>query len=494
MSDLMSRRMKSLLVCAAALLLAAPALAQTPDEQPAEAPPAAAPAPKPKVSSGPPPKSIEDLLEQVRQGSSRLSAEEEQREQAFIAAKEKQAEMLAAAQAEEQRLVARSGALELQYEENEKKAVELAETLRQRMGTSGELFGIVRQVAGDTRGHIAGSLISAQLTGREAPLAALGESKKLPTIDELEGLWFILLQEMAAQGEVVRFETEIIGDDGQSATAEVVRVGPFNAVSEDKFLQWLPEVEKLSVLGRQPPEMYRQTATALSSAGADASNVRFAVDPSRGAVLSLLVQTPELEERLEQGGVVGYAILALGAVAAAWGLLRLLYLLILGFAVSLQRRKPAVPGRWNPLGRVLRAYHDDPGADVETLERRLDDAITRQSGRLELGHWVVKVVSVVAPLMGLLGTVTGMIQTFQAITLFGTGDPKLMAGGISEALVTTMLGLVVAIPLVLLHSGINNMARRVADVLYEQATGLIARQAEKTTRGGDAGGPAEAGA
>lgn len=470
----------------AALLVAAPAMGQAPDEAPAE-PSAAAPAPAPKVAPGPPPKSIEDLLEQVRQGSARLTDEEEAREKEFIAAKARQAEMLAAAQAEEQRLVARSGALELQYEENEKKAVELADTLRQRMGTSGELFGIVRQVAGDTRGHVAGSLISAQLTGREAPLAELGESKKLPTIDELEGLWFILLQEMAAQGEVVRFKAEIIGDDGQTTESEVVRVGPFNAVSGDKFLQWLPEVSKLSVLGRQPPEMYRQTAEALTGAGADAGNVRFAVDPSRGAVLSLLVQTPEMEERLEQGGVVGYAILALGAVAAAWGLLRLLYLLVLGFAVGLQRRKPATPGRWNPLGRVLRAYHDDPRADVETLERRLDDAITRQSGRLERGHWVVKVVSVVAPLMGLLGTVTGMIQTFQAITLFGTGDPKLMAGGISEALVTTMLGLVVAIPLVLLHSGINNLARRVADVLYEQATGLIARQAENAEGAAEAG-------
>jgi len=425
------------------------------------------------------PKSLDELLEQVKQGSARLTAEEEKREKAFIAARERQAEMLAAAKAEEQRLIARSGALELQYEENEKRAVELAETLRQRMGTSGELFGIVRQVAGDTRGHVAGSLVSSQLTGRDVPLAELAQSKKLPTIDALEGLWFILTQEMVAQGEVVRFKAPVIGDDGQTAEQEVVRVGPFNAVSGDQFLVWLPEVEKLSVLGRQPPEMFQKTATSLSSAGPDAGNVRFAVDPSRGAVLSLLVQTPEMRERLDQGGVVGYAILALGAVAAAWGLLRMLYLLLVGLMVGLQRRKPTAPGRWNPLGRVLQVYQADPNADVETLERRLDDAILRQSGRLESGHWVVKVVSVVAPLMGLLGTVTGMIQTFQAITLFGTGDPKLMAGGISEALVTTMLGLVVAIPLVLLHSGINNMARRLADVLYEQATGLIARQAEK---------------
>ena len=425
------------------------------------------------------PKDLDALLQQIKEGSARLTAEEQKREQDFIRQKDRQAELLAAAQAEEQRLIAQSGALERQYEENDKTAAELQNTLRERMGTSGELFGIVRQIAGDTRGHIAASLTSAQLTGREKPLADLAQSKSLPTIDALEDLWYVMTREMAAQGEVVRFTAPVIGADGQTAEQEVVRVGPFNAVQGDRFLQWLPEVETLAVLGRQPQERYQDTARALFAAGPDQGQVRFAIDPSRGAVLSMLVQTPDLEERIELGGVVGYAILVLGAVAGAWGLLRLVYLFIIGTLVTVQRRRATAPSKLNPLGRVIRAWQTDPDVDVETLERRLDDAILKETGRLERGHWVIKVVSVVAPLMGLLGTVTGMIQTFQAITLFGTGDPKLMAGGISEALVTTMLGLVVAIPLVLLHSGVNNIARRVIDVLYEQATGLVARQSER---------------
>jgi len=91
----------------------------------------------------------------------------------------------------------------------------------------------------------------------------------------------------------------------------------------------------------------------------------------------------------------------------------------------------------------------------------------------------LKIIAVVAPLLGLLGTVTGMIITFQAITLFGTGDPKLMAGGISTALVTTVQGLCVAIPTVLLHTLVASRARRLNQILEEQAAGMVAVQSER---------------
>jgi biopolymer transport protein ExbB len=106
----------------------------------------------------------------------------------------------------------------------------------------------------------------------------------------------------------------------------------------------------------------------------------------------------------------------------------------------------------------------------------LDEVVLRESGKLESFIWLVRIVSVVAPLMGLLGTVTGMIRTFQSITLFGAGDPRMMAGGISEALVTTMLGLVTAIPLVLLHAALANNTKKIVDTLDEQSAGLIAQQ------------------
>jgi biopolymer transport protein ExbB len=146
--------------------------------------------------------------------------------------------------------------------------------------------------------------------------------------------------------------------------------------------------------------------------------------------------------------------------------------------VTEQQRHLDHPKPDNPLGRVLTVYQQNRGVDPETLELKLDEVVMRESSQIERFLWLVKTVSVVAPLMGLLGTVTGMIQTFQAITLFGAGDPKMMAGGISEALVTTMLGLITAIPLVLLHATLANSARRINDILEEQSTGFVAIESE----------------
>ena len=126
----------------------------------------------------------------------------------------------------------------------------------------------------------------------------------------------------------------------------------------------------------------------------------------------------------------------------------------------------------------MQMYAGDRDADMETLQLKLDYAVIKEVPKLEGALNIVKVLAAVAPLMGLLGTVIGMIVTFQAITLFGTGDPKLMAGGISQALVTTVLGLIAAIPLLLLHAFAANASRRVSQVLEEQSAGMVAEYAE----------------
>jgi biopolymer transport protein ExbB/TolQ len=190
----------------------------------------------------------------------------------------------------------------------------------------------------------------------------------------------------------------------------------------------------------------------------------FALDPSRGSILKVLIQTPGFIERIKFGGTVGYTIIVLGLLAGFLAIVRWVVVFLTGRKVAAQKKSDQVSDT-NPLGRVLGVYESNREADVETLELKLDEVILRESASLDKLLWAVKVVSVVAPLMGLLGTVTGMIRTFQAITLFGTGDPKMMASGISEALVTTMLGLYVAIPLVLLHALVSNTSKGGGDVL-----------------------------
>ena len=419
--------------------------------------------------------SLDELLEKVRTSRIENQAINKQREAEFRSQKSEQQRLLREAQGTRDRLERRSTELETSFNENEIRITQLGEQLRNRLGNLGELFGVVRQVAGDTRGVLDGSLATAQFPGRAEPMAELAESKVLPSITELEGLWYALLKEMVESGKVVRFNTTVVLPDGEQVTKDVVRVGVFNAISDGKFLRYLPETGKLTELARQPAARYRGAAEDLE--GATSGLVAMAVDPSRGSILALLVQSPTYIERVQQGGVIGYITITLGLIGLGIVVIRFYSLFsVRGKMISQMSSDKADPG--NPLGRVMQVYEEYGTADTETLELKLDESILKDAPKLEQGLTTVKVLSIIAPLLGLLGTVTGMILTFQQITLFGTGDPKMMAGGISQALVTTMLGLTVAIPLTLLHSWLRDRSKSLIQILEEESAGMVARRAE----------------
>ncbi len=445
-----------------------------------ESEPAAEAAASPERSA-PQPDSLEELLEMVRQGFQAEREENRLREQQFLRAKDEQQALLEQAKQTLAREEARSQRLEETYNSNEGELGELEERLTERLGQLGELFGVVRQVATDTSGQVWDSLRSSQLGPRKDLLDRLGRSKELPSTEDLEQLWYELMREMTEQGKVVRFTAPVLTTEGDQVDTQVIRAGPFSAIANGKYLLWEPTEQKLRELTRQPPTRYLSTVGSFE-AGGNGGFGRLAVDPSRGSLLNALTDTPSRQERIQQGGAVGYVIISLGIIAGLLGAVRWAAITITGRKVAAQRRRDK-PDRGNPLGRVLSIYEENRNADPETLELKLDEAVLRESARLERFVWLVKVVSVVAPLLGLLGTVTGMIQTFQAITLFGAGDPKMMAGGISEALVTTMLGLITAIPLVLLYDTLSNSSRRIMDVLDEQSAGLIASRAERDRAG-----------
>lgn len=430
---------------------------------------------------------LDALLSLAREGRAREAAENDRREAEFRADRARQADLLKAANAERKAEETRSEALEAEFDANEKAVIEQARLLDERLGSLKELFGVLKQVAGDARGQFESSIISVQYPERDAFLDELVEkmssTSRLASMADLERLWFELQREMTESGKVVTFPTQIVAADGSEMEAEVTRVGVFNLVADGRYLdyRWDAETQsgRVTELPRQPAKRYLETVDALEAAAQ--GTVPFAIDPTRGQLLALLIQSPTLEERFEQGGVIGKVIIfGLGGAAALLAAWRLLALTITGLAVAAQKRAPDTPGRRNPLGRVLQVYQDNPSSDVETLELKLAEAVLKETPRLTRGNTLLKVIAVVAPLLGLLGTVTGMIITFQAITLFGTGDPKLMAGGISQALVTTVCGLVVAIPTVLLHTIVAGRSRSVIEVLEEQAAGLIARRAEAT--------------
>lgn len=420
--------------------------------------------------------SLDELLRQVKASQGEEGRRNKAREQRFLAEKSQQQTLLKQAEAELVRTQAESDRLKSLFESNEEKLAELTEILHQRTGTLGEVFGVVRQSAGDLKAVISDSLVSAQHTGRVPPVENLANSRALPTVSELETLWYTLQQEMTESGKVVTFNADVIGVDGVSRQRPVTRIGTFTAVSDGKYLNYLAETGQLITLSRQPGQPHSSLAQDIGQLSAGVGPMT--IDPTRGSILGMLVQSPSALERVQQGGVIGYIILALGLLGILVGTERFWRLSRIGSKIRQQLEAPDKPQENNPLGRVLQVFDSNSSEDLETLELRLDEAILKETPALSRGVRIVKLLAAIAPLLGLLGTVTGMIGTFQAITLFGTGDPKLMAGGISQALVTTMLGLIVAVPLLFMHAGIAARSQRFIQILDEQSAGLIARQLE----------------
>ena len=428
-----------------------------------------------------PASSINELLNRVRSDAREMSAENQRRLQEFRESRGQQAALLAQARSQLAALEGQAAGIRTQYDTNEARIDELDAQLREAQGEFGELFGAARQSAGEFAAIIDGSVTSAQFPNRTAQLAELADSRALPGVQQLNQIWRRMLEEMIAQGQVVTWERQVNGL-GNGQPVPVTRVGPFVAWAQDGgvvFVQW-NEGEagyNLTPLERQPPSNITAAADAVYNASSD-EIVMGPVDPSRGGLLAIYKDVPNLTERIQQGRTVGYIILGLLAVSLAFGLLRLVQLMLESAAVSAQKRR-STPSRGNSLGRVMGVYEEYKDRDIETIELKLDEAILRETPKLEFGLNFLKLAAGIAPLLGLLGTVTGMIRTSTQITLFGTGDPKIMAGGISEALVTTVLGLVSAIPLLFVHSFAASFARGVQQVLEEQAAGMVARSAEE---------------
>ena len=424
--------------------------------------------------------SLEELARMVSEAASSEAAINQEREARFVRERNNQRELLEQARRELAAENARSDRLRTVYDQNERALADLETTLAERMGNLGELFGVVRQASGDVQAALDDSMVSAQMPGRTEFLSNLAQRRELPTVPELRQLWSAMVTEIAESGRVVQFTAPVELAGGEKQDLDVVRVGVFNAVSDGSFLDWDTSKSRdhLIELARQPAARYAGMARELQEASAG-TVVPMAVDFTRGQILRAVVQSKTPIERVrEDGGPVGYVIIGVGLFGLLMCLWKGFVLFTTGAKISRQMKREQA-NKSNPLGRVLAVYADNPDTDIETLELKLDEAILRESAPIETGLSFIKVLYVVAPLLGLLGTVVGMIATFQMITLFGTGDPRMMAGGISTALVTTVLGLVVAIPLTLLHSFLQGKAKALIQVLEEQAAGIIARIAEQ---------------
>lgn len=428
---------------------------------------------------------LEELLDLVKAGKFAESEEATKRENRFSKEKNRQQTLLANAKAERAKLEAIATNLETRFEANDAKLTLLEEQLKTRLGSLYETFGHLQGVASDTEDYFKTAITSGQFgKEREEFLGELakkmGEGVSVATIEEIEQLWYELSRELVASGTVQRFSATVIDNDGESSEQDVVRVGNFNAVAEGQYLTYLSKRGAYETLPKQPGRYLDGTYDVFDE---DSGFVQFALDPTGpqgGALLVNLISLPSFFEQIQYGRITGYTIIVLFLIAIGVFGWRFYALFTINGNVKKQAAGEAAGD--NPLSRIF-AVADQNKTDTETLELKLSEQILIERAEIDQYIWVVRLISVISPLLGLFGTIIGMINTFQAITLFGTGDPKTMAGGISEALVTTMLGLMCAIPTTFMAAALSNYSKGILAILEEQSTGMVAIRSEETHSG-----------
>ena len=423
---------------------------------------------------------LDELLKQVKNDRISEAKLDKKREAEFKSARADKQALLNKAKRELANQNARNKRLTKEYAANDITIAQKSVELDNATGTLGEMFGVTRAAAADAYGQITTSIVSAEFPGRGKALDVIANSKEIPELDQLEELWIALQTEMTQSGKISQFSAEVTALDGSSSTQTITRIGTFNLVSANGFLNYNDEVAQVQPLAKLPAGYINGTASDFFSE--TSGHHPLYIDPSRGGYLALESRKKELMEFYHEGGTVGYAITVLLVIGLLIALERMIFLGSISSRIKTQEKNLDQPNDNNPLGRLIKVYHENKNVDAETLELKLDEAILRETPKIDRGITLIKMFAAIAPLMGLLGTVIGMIMTFQTITLFGTGDPKIMAGDISLALVTTALGLICALPLILIHSIVAGKSKSVLQKLDEQSAGLIAAIAEKESK------------
>jgi len=365
----------------------------------------------------------------------------------------------------------------------------MAEQWSQRELGFREISGNVRVAARDLESLLKASPLDAGQDWRLARVSPLLDTGYFPDIDDISGMAVVFLDEIRRGGQVTRREGSFIGRDGRPVTGRIFQVGKFTTVyqtgDEIGYLTWSPEGRHLFALAELPPRNLTRALKKYLNGEAD----RMPIDLSGGAALRQLTHRAGLVEQVRQGGPIVWPILLIGVAAIFIVVYKIVFMnrmhgntdRIMGEVNTLaaegdwagcDRVVAEDGGRSGVVARVISAGLAARGEDRETLESVLQEAILHELPNVQQGIAMLAVLGAVAPLLGLLGTVTGMIDTFRVITLFGTSDPKLMSGGISEALITTEIGLAVAIPIMLCHTYLSRRSDHLIGDMEEKAVQL----------------------
>ncbi|WP_419774599.1 MotA/TolQ/ExbB proton channel family protein [Halarcobacter sp.] len=416
---------------------------------------------------------LENLLHSVKQTSNKEIIDEKKRLKEFVENKNQQKALLLQAKKDLKLENIETKRLKKLIAANEEVLTSKEAELNVKIGDLGEMFGSVRQTSADFLTNYQRSFTASQFPQKEEIFTKFSNSKKLPTIEELTSFWHTMLDEIIQSGQVSTYQASVILQNGERNIQDVTRVGVFSAFSNGNFLKYSNDINSLIELSTQPSSAYTSNAQDFEESSNEIKSAL--VDPTRGTLFEMLGNNPTIMDRINQGGVVGYIIITLGVLGLLFAAYKIVFLNLIHTKIKKQQKNLENYDDSNSLGKIAGVFYKNVNDSINDLEIKIGEAILKETNHIKKGQSFVKLLAAVTPLLGLLGTVTGMIATFQAITLFGTGDPKLMAGGISTALITTVLGLVTAIPLLFAYTYISSKAEAIVSVLEEQSIGMLAK-------------------
>lgn len=364
------------------------------------------------------------LVQQATQEKAQQQQHNQQREAGFVQTAQELQAAKAELLAERNRLQKEADQLSSQFSDNENTLARLEETLRLETGSLGEMFGVVRQNAKELQSELDQSVTGVEPRAHQQSIDDVVAAKTLPSMAQLRGLWQAMSEEIRASGQVQTTEIQWLNGQGETLTVPALRLGSLGLISEQGYVKW-DNARQQALSYQQLPSDFPTFSHIRTLVDGDVVTMK--VDPSRGVLLEQLALTPTLSQRLQAGGVIGNVILVLLGVGLIIALYRGAILATLRQKIKAQLKNPEQPGN-NPLGRILAVYNKEQQRSVEALELRLLEAVVDEQNHLETGLSMLKLLAALAPMLGLLGTVTGMIETFQVITQFGNGDPKVMAG------------------------------------------------------------------
>ncbi|MDN5863995.1 MAG: MotA/TolQ/ExbB proton channel family protein [Gammaproteobacteria bacterium] len=432
-------------------------------------------------------KVFSELSRQVRELRQKEAAIADRRESAARQELQKQQHLLNQAQARLQSAKSRSDVLDRRWAKNAARVAKLQKSLTQHQGNLGELYGVVRQIAANASSVMKNSLITTQLepapgqTPRSMFLTKLAKGHAVPSVNDFQRLWYELLRGIVASGKVVRYQADVLQLEngkptGKSKRTEVVRVGPFTAVNGNEYLGYLSSAKSLTELKGALPGNFRTTAYNLTHAAPGSGYTSGVVDPAAGGILGRYLTRPSWFARIQLGEAVGYVIIALGLIALLLAVVQFIYLILTNRAINAQLKDLSRPKDNNPIGRLLTNFQGRKLTNAKVAESRLSEAVQLELPALERFQSFIRLVVAAGPLLGLIGTVTGMIITFHAIVASGSSDPTVMATGIGQAMIATVLGLGVAVPLLFIVTGLSAFSGRLIKTLEEFSHSLLAEK------------------